>query len=221
MQKVSLNYFIGLQTPASEVKRLTVISRTQRFIQNRTVAVELKQAIRGLGNTGEIVQVNPGRMRRLLYPAGQAVYLPWKRRSEVTKALESRRVPTSTSTTTAGKAPSQTPITRLPLSYIISSLSSVPDTITITERTSENSSTLFGSVSLSDIERALDELDVPVHELELRWSTKDLEGGKVQTGGRVKETGDYTVEILFKGDTESKVLDSRLVQIRAVEEEES
>jgi hypothetical protein len=65
----------------------------------------------------------------------------------------------------------------------------------------------------------LEELDVPVHELELRWSAKDMEGGKVQTGGRIKETGDYTVEILFKGDTETKVLDSRRVQIRAVEEE--
>lgn len=65
----------------------------------------------------------------------------------------------------------------------------------------------------------LEELDVPVHELELRWSAKDMEGGKVQTGGRIKETGDYTVEILFKGDTETKVLDSRRVQIRTVEEE--
>lgn len=133
---------------------------------------------------------------------------------------QSRRVPgTSTSSTSASKAPSQAPIVRLPLSYITSSLASVPDTLIITERTSGNSSTLFGSVSLSDIEQTLEKLDVPVHELELRWSAKDLEGGKVQTGGRVKETGDYTVEILFKGETESKVLDTRRVQIRAVEEE--
>jgi hypothetical protein len=131
---------------------------------------------------------------------------------------QTRRVP-GTSTTSASKTPSQAPVTRLPLSYIISSLGSVPDTLTITERTSENSSTLFGSVSLTDIERMLEELDVPVHELELRWSAKDMEGGKVQTGGRIKETGDYTVEVLFKGDTETKVLDSRRVQIRAVEEE--
>lgn len=60
---------------------------------------------------------------------------------------------------------------------------------------------------------------MPVHELEVRWSAGDMEAGKVQSGGRVKETGDYTVEILLKGDAEEKVLDSRRIHVRAVEEE--
>mgnify|MGYP002718986286 CR=1 FL=1 len=107
---------------------------------------------------------------------------------------------------------------RLPLSYITSCISSVPDTITISQRTSGTSSTLFGSVSITDIERLLEEMDVPVHELEVRWSAKDVESGKVQTGGRVKETGEYAVEILLKGDGESKVLDTRRIRIEAVEE---
>lgn len=61
-------------------------------------------------------------------------------------------------------------------------------------------------------------MDVPVHELEVQWSAKDVEGGKVQTGGRVKETGEYAVEFLLKGDAEGKVLDSRRIRIEAVEE---
>ncbi|KAI5451250.1 BolA domain UV induced protein Uvi31 [Naganishia albida] len=196
----------------------TAVSQ-KRFIQNRTVAVQLKQAIKGLGNTGEIVQVNPGRMRRLLFPAGQAVYLPWKRRSQVTKALESRDV-TKPTTSATPEPPTQTPTIRLPLSYITSCLSSVPDTLTIHSRTSGTSTTLFGSVHTSDVERLLEELDVPVHELEVRWSGRDLEAGKVQSGGRVKETGDYTVDILLRGDAEGKVLDLRRIQVRGVEEDD-
>lgn len=59
-----------------------------------------------------------------------------------------------------------------------------------------------------------------MHELEVRWSGRDLEAGKVQSGGRVKETGDYTVDILLRGDAEGKVLDSRRIQVRGVEEDD-
>lgn len=133
--------------------------------------------------------------------------------------LQSRDILGKTAASASASTPSSAPAPiRLPLSYITSCLSSVPDTITISERTSGTSTTLFGSVSIADIERLLEERDVPVHELEVRWSQKDVEGGKVQTGGRVKETGEYGVEILLKGDAEGKVLDSRRIRIEAVEE---
>jgi hypothetical protein len=133
--------------------------------------------------------------------------------------LQSRDLPGKATASTSSSAPTSAPAPiRLPLSYITSCLSSVPDTITISERTSGTTSTLFGSVSITDIERLLEEMDVPVHELEVRWSTKDVEGGKVQTGGRVKETGEYGVEILLKGDAEGKVLESRRIRIEAVED---
>jgi ribosomal protein L9 len=123
------------------------------------------------------------------------------------------------STSTAPETPAQSQTVRLPLSYITSCLSAVPDVLTINSLTSGTSSTLFGSVHTSDVERLLEELDVPVHELEIRWSEGDVEKGRVQSGGRVKETGDYTVEILLKGDAEGKVLDSRRIQVRGVEED--
>lgn len=133
--------------------------------------------------------------------------------------LQSRDVIGKTTTSATPEAPTQSSPIRLPLSYITSCLSSVPDTLTINSRTSGTSTTLFGSVSTTDVERLLEEMDVPVHELEVRWSAGDMEAGKVQSGGRVKETGDYTVEILLKGDAEEKVLDSRRIHVRAVEEE--
>jgi hypothetical protein len=133
--------------------------------------------------------------------------------------LQSRDVIGKPTTSATPETPTQSSPIRLPLSYITSCLSSVPDTLTINSRTSGTSTTLFGSVSTTDVERLLEEMDVPVHELEVRWSAGDMDAGKVQSGGRVKETGDYTVEILLKGDAEEKVLDSRRIHVRAVEEE--
>lgn len=152
-----------------------------------------------------------------MLPISSAAFLELKSLAS-SRPIQSRDVVGKASTSATPETSNQPSPARLPLSYITSCLSSVPDTITISERTSGTSSTLFGSVSIADVERVLEEMDVPVHELEVRWSARDSEAGKVQTGGRVKETGDYTVEILLKGDAEGKVLDSRRIQIRAVEE---
>jgi hypothetical protein len=44
---------ILIQDEAADDRR-ALLPLYQRFIQNRTVAVQLKQAIKGLGNTGKL-----------------------------------------------------------------------------------------------------------------------------------------------------------------------
>jgi hypothetical protein len=93
----------------------TVHVFTQRQASSRSITVRLSTTVQGLGkksqsarelltraraqsrglnsrssfgvSSDEFVQVNPGRMRHGLYPEGKAVYVPWKRRSQLNEMI--------------------------------------------------------------------------------------------------------------------------------------
>ncbi|KAK4687717.1 hypothetical protein P7C73_g2400, partial [Tremellales sp. Uapishka_1] len=164
------------------------------------------------------IPVLPGQMRHYLHPLKQARYIPWKQGSDryIVRTRVDKGGPTSdpllsapvSGTSSLSAAELDTPLIPTPQA-LLNTLHLLPDTVRFPLRTiSRTSSTLHGSLTLSDIQdRLAKEFGLAPTQVEVEWS----EG---EAAGRMKELGKREVVVRVKeGGKEEIGLEVEVVRL--------
>ncbi|KAG9022950.1 hypothetical protein FRB95_013929 [Tulasnella sp. JGI-2019a] len=193
------------------------VSLTQRRHKHvhRTIQIQLKADIPGLGKYGSIQKVGPGRMRNSLYPQGLANYVL---KGVAPKLMEPR--PIDASTLERAAEPVNTPeidyaglrteleqIRRLTIHRrVIPTESSIPSSTTQFSHFSHLSVSqqqpIFGAATSHDVELALrsanPHLDLRLTEAGASVHVLLPGSERAAKGWRVKTTGDFSADVTLR-----------------------
>ncbi|WVO17297.1 hypothetical protein L204_104989 [Cryptococcus depauperatus] len=198
----------------SNAASLRAFSSTSRGLARRQAFVELLSDVPRLGKSFDRLFVAPGRARNDLVPNRKARFIPFKNslhRQELKMTDEERsnhflRIESPDATAIYQR---QTPETPQPTpQHLLDALHILPDTIVFPLRTvSPSSSTLHGSLNLSDVHQVLaQEHNLDSTEVEVFWADHE-------PGARIKEIGTWRAIIkLRKGGEEQVQLQIQVVR---------
>lgn len=143
------------------------------------------------------MSINPGRARNELVPSGSARMVPWKRRSERVRFLDTSRISgskRSENDLAAGPPSTQTP------PAVLDSLHSLPPSLSFQRRTTApDTDTIHGSVTLIDIALRLQEdFGLRSQDVVVTWK------GDSGIDGRLRQLGTYDCEVTVRGHGREK-----------------
>lgn len=170
-------------------------SKSARAKRRPKLEVELTANVEHLGSAGQRVQVAPGRMRNHLFPSKLALYVLGGRTMHLDGSLS--QSPSMTSHSAAsGETSSSSPANAATQLQTQAQLENI-GLLTFTRRTSSQD-TLHGSVTPQNILSALQQLGVPLTQIEGEWQGEKSHDDGIDNG-KIKKLGEYVCEWCLAG----------------------